>query len=265
MAVPYTAAMKLRSSGAPLHSFAAFRTGRSVYTHQPQRRHHAARLAWDILAQRGSIIDLKLTEGRWTCRRSASESDHVEADWVRRALVNPSDEQQKIVQALRAIPSSAPPEAARTLAKRLRTEKQSMRAIAVRLAQEGFTTAYGTAFPVQCIRRLLDEPHRQRHVAPIVNPLEAICKRLTYNGAVNLRGTIVHPRADCPDALNGGRRLYTGLGKYTALAATGVENHLVTLKLAERREAPWLCLTSWGREVAQYLHEHHWDAKFPTS
>src|SRR3954469_19343110 len=96
----------------------------------------------------------------------------------------------------------------------------------------------------------------------------ALCRRLTYNGAANLKGTIERPHARFPDLFNGGDRLWTGMGKWTTLAAIGVENHLLAKGMAERRSLPWhgdwrdthsgksLCLTPLGRIVAQYLHDH---------
>ena len=133
------------------------------------------------------------------------------------------------------------------------------RAIAVRLAQAGFPAPSGRAYPVQSIRLMLGLT-KYRYTAkrkPKMNDLAILCQRLTYNGASNLRGTIQHPHAEYPDWVNGERRLYTGLGKWTYLAATGVENHLLALKLAERRDKS-LCITPLGRQVAEYLHEH-WD------
>lgn len=90
-----------------------------------------------------------------------------------------------------------------------------------------------------------------------MDDLEALCRRLTYNGAVNLRYTIKRPHPEHPDLVNGGERLYTGLGKYTTLAHIGVENHLIALKLAEWRDKRF-CVTPLGRQVAQYLHDN-WD------
>ncbi len=98
------------------------------------------------------------------------------------------------------------------------------------------------------------------------NYLAALCRKLTYNGAENLRGTILDPHEQFPDLLNGGRPLYTGRGKWTTLAGIGVENHLKSLGLAEDRLLPWdgrdgpesesFCLTPLGKELAQYLDEH---------
>jgi hypothetical protein len=103
------------------------------------------------------------------------------------------------------------------------------------------------------------------------NVMAAIAK-LTYNGAANLVGTLEHPSARFPDLLNGDRRLYTGLGKYTTLSAMGVTNHLKKLGLIEDRYLPWNgpdsgpikngwespCLTPLGREVAEYA-KANWD------
>lgn len=245
--------------GAPLHSFAAFRTGQNLYRHRPEHRHNAARLAWDILAQRGPIISLELVAGEWRCRRSDIEFDYIEAAWIRQALTNPTDAQQEVIAAIRALPPCRPPEAARTLARQLRQDKLSMRAIAVRLAQAGFPAPSGKPYPVQCIRVMLGLT--KRRCIPKRKPMDelaTLCRRLTYNGASNLRRTIERPHAEHPDAVNGGERLYTGLGKYTTLAHIGVENHLMALNLAEWRDK-WFCVTPLGRQVAQYLHDN-WDA-----
>lgn len=82
--------------------------------------------------------------------------------------------------------------------------------------------------------------------------LAPVVAKLTYNGAANLVGTLEHPIARRPTAINGGR-IYTGLGKWTHIAAMGVKSHLVSLNLAEVREEPWLDITPLGREVAEYL------------
>lgn len=101
--------------------------------------------------------------------------------------------------------------------------------------------------------------------------LSAIAK-LTYNGAANLVGTLEHPCERFPDLLNGERRLFTGLGKYTTLSAIGVTNHLKKLGLVEERYLPWNgpdsplqkngwespCLTELGRQVAEYA-KANWD------
>ncbi|NTF18173.1 hypothetical protein G6L37_07120 [Agrobacterium rubi] len=100
---------------------------------------------------------------------------------------------------------------------------------------------------------------------------QAVAK-LTYNGAANLVGTLEHPNERFPDLLNGDRRLFTGLGKYTTLSAMGVTNHLKKLGLIEDRYLPWNgpdngpikngwespCLTELGRDVAEYA-KANWD------
>lgn len=91
----------------------------------------------------------------------------------------------------------------------------------------------------------------------------AILPKLTLNGAINLRASITDPSAQNPDAVNGGHRLFTGMGKWTSLAARGVANHLICLGLAEWRRKDgecqhenyrYLALTPFGRNVAVYLH-----------
>lgn len=95
-----------------------------------------------------------------------------------------------------------------------------------------------------------------------------VAARLTYNGAANLRQTIVAPNKDHPELINGGSRLSTGLGKWTHIAARGVENNLIATKVAEGRHIDFnddgrgweaLCITPLGREVAYYI-DTHWDA-----
>lgn len=102
--------------------------------------------------------------------------------------------------------------------------------------------------------------------------IASVIGKLTYNGAANLVGTLEHPNERFPDLLNGDRRLFTGLGKYTTLSAIGVTNHLKKLGLIEDRYLPWNgpdngpmkngwespCLTLLGREVAEYA-KAHWD------
>lgn len=96
--------------------------------------------------------------------------------------------------------------------------------------------------------------------------ISAILKRLTLNGARNLMCTLENPSPDYPDAINGNRRIDTGLGKWTHVAALGVERNLISLGLAEDRrinltnDNHWMMLviTPLGREVATYLIAH-WD------
>lgn len=106
-------------------------------------------------------------------------------------------------------------------------------------------------------------------VTEIPEHLRPILARLTWNGAYNLRRTLVAPHERFPDLLAGGQRLFTGLGKYTTLAAIGVENNLRALKLVEERSLPWngpephhahdsTCITPLGREVAEFLNQN-WD------
>lgn len=98
--------------------------------------------------------------------------------------------------------------------------------------------------------------------------LAPIVAKLTINGAINLRASINRPHDEVPDLVNSGHRLFTGLGKWTYIAALGVRRHLVALGLAEERYIDWnkdgrgwksLCMTPLGRSVAEYLHTN-WDA-----
>lgn len=94
------------------------------------------------------------------------------------------------------------------------------------------------------------------YIAPIV-------AKLTYNGASNLKGTLQDPSLNYPLSINGNQRIFTGLGKWTHIAALGVERHLISLGLAElvkvdvngSYSTPFemLYITPLGREVAQYL------------
>lgn len=104
------------------------------------------------------------------------------------------------------------------------------------------------------------------YIAPIL-------KRLTYNGAVAVRNTVEHPHPEIPRLLNGDRtRIYTGLGKWTTIAAIGVENNIRACGLIEEFDAqplwrpgpwekPWIVevLNDLGMEVAHYLHAHWGD------
>ncbi|AXQ69851.1 hypothetical protein HOU03_gp417 [Caulobacter phage CcrSC] len=89
--------------------------------------------------------------------------------------------------------------------------------------------------------------------------LAALAARLTLNGAINLRRFITHPGVLNPDCPWGDTRIFTGCGKWTTLAAIGVENHLKALGVAEAVEGKrWHVITPLGRELAAYIHEH-WD------
>lgn len=89
--------------------------------------------------------------------------------------------------------------------------------------------------------------------------LAPIAARMTWNAAFNLRRTVTHPCPLNPENVHGTGTIHTGLGKWTTLAARGVENNMVSLGLAERRP-PWdrAYITPLGREMAAYLNEH-WD------
>lgn len=103
--------------------------------------------------------------------------------------------------------------------------------------------------------------------------LAPIAAKLTINGALNLRSTVTEPCPSNPDAVHGrGGRIFTGLGKWTTIAAIGVENHLLQLGLAEKvwtgtywhhlheeKHKNMVCrITPLGREVAAYITAH-WD------
>lgn len=93
--------------------------------------------------------------------------------------------------------------------------------------------------------------------------LAPLAGKLTINGAINLKSTVSDPDPLNPDAIHGKGRTFTGFGKYTSMAATGVENHLIALGLAERR-GPYkhAYITPLGRELAAYVHANWDDLKF---
>ena len=95
------------------------------------------------------------------------------------------------------------------------------------------------------------------------NYLASIAARLKINGAINLRSTVTSPCPLNPNAVHGRGRIFTGLGKWTTLAAIGVENHLKKLGLAEdspilKSGSRHVWITPLGREVAEYI-DKHWD------
>ncbi|WP_333702923.1 hypothetical protein [Sphingobium yanoikuyae] len=103
------------------------------------------------------------------------------------------------------------------------------------------------------------------YIAPVL-------KKLTYNGALAVRHTVEFPHPDIPRLLNGScSRIHTGLGKWTTIAAIGVENNIRASGLIEEFDAgpiwrpgqwerPWIVnvLNDLGMEVAHYLLAH-WD------
>lgn len=98
--------------------------------------------------------------------------------------------------------------------------------------------------------------------------LAMIAAKLTINAAINLRYSITNPCPLNPESIHGKGRIYTGLGKWTTLAATGVENNMISLGLAERRPPhDFAYVTPLGREIAAYIHQN-WDNlafRFPKS
>jgi hypothetical protein len=92
--------------------------------------------------------------------------------------------------------------------------------------------------------------------------IEPLIQRLTYNAAVTLRNTVERPSPH-GDYLGGDQRIFTGLGKWTTIAAGGVANCCVANGLAEERPyrpngALYTYITPLGKEVARYLSDH-WD------
>lgn len=92
--------------------------------------------------------------------------------------------------------------------------------------------------------------------------LAPIAAKLTWNAAYNLRGTVANPCPNNPNAIHGKGRVHTGLGKWTTLAAIGVENNIKSLGLGEDVLMDWggyhVHITPLGREMAAYLNAH-WD------
>jgi hypothetical protein len=92
-----------------------------------------------------------------------------------------------------------------------------------------------------------------------------IVAKITYNAAITLKSSIESPSPH-GDFLGGSQRIFTGLGKWTCLAAGGVANCCIANGLAEERPhkpGGTLCtyITPLGKEVAQYLIDHWDDAK----
>lgn len=86
--------------------------------------------------------------------------------------------------------------------------------------------------------------------------IAAITAQLTRNAAINLRRAAERGLLDQQTG-----RLYTGPGKWTTLAAIGIENHLKKLGLIEFQHLNGRpnMVRHWsplGREVAQFVHEH---------
>jgi hypothetical protein len=93
--------------------------------------------------------------------------------------------------------------------------------------------------------------------------LAAIAAKLTWNAAFNLRRSVTHPCPLNPHSVHGRGRIFTGPGKWTTLAAIGVENNIISLGLAERRPPTnWAYITPLGRDVAAYVNDHWGDLNF---
>ena len=111
----------------------------------------------------------------------------------------------------------------------------------------------------------------------MVQDIASLAAKVTYNGAVNLRGTIENPHDRFPDVLNGNSRIYAGEGKWTHIGATAVERNLTALGLAGMVYLPWngpdvgrfekngfetLCVTPLGREVGVYIAANFNELRF---
>lgn len=73
--------------GSVVVTIAAFRTGTKRHTKRPAASEKAARLAWDVLASHGPIVDMKLIDGYWMCRRPNGDLDDVDAMVIRQHIV----------------------------------------------------------------------------------------------------------------------------------------------------------------------------------
>lgn len=92
--------------------------------------------------------------------------------------------------------------------------------------------------------------------------LAPIAAKLTFYAAINLRSTVTSPCPLNPNAIHGKGRIYTGLGKWTHIAAIGVENNIKSLGLGVEVKQPsgsyHVHITPLGREVAAYI-DANWD------
>lgn len=99
----------------------------------------------------------------------------------------------------------------------------------------------------------------------------AVVRTLSFNMAMTLRATVDQPNPHDPDSLGGKGRIYTGLGKYTTVAARGVFMGLRKRGLAVSRphdpQRPEIgesyLITAKGRRVAEYVRDHWRNLVFP--
>lgn len=98
--------------------------------------------------------------------------------------------------------------------------------------------------------------------------IDAIARRLTINGAITLHHSFRDLRKGEQPQVG---RVFTGNGKWTTLAAIGVENSLISLGLTEMQKLypddPWdkteiLCWSRLGLEVGHYITTHWNELEF---
>lgn len=144
------------------HSYACVRTGRRVHTCRPERHHKAARLAWELLALQGPLVDLRLVTGLWMGTRPDGTIDPLDNGWVRQCLTTPTVEQIAIMAALalcyppKCYRPSPPPECA-IIAQRLVKRVRDYQQIAWKLAKQGYKAPTGKPFHASTIRRMLQK------------------------------------------------------------------------------------------------------------
>lgn len=93
--------------------------------------------------------------------------------------------------------------------------------------------------------------------------LAPLAKRLTINAAINLRAWFKEPGREDRIKPWGPGRIFTGLGKYTTLAAIGVENNMIAVGAAEKHgEFGFVRITDTGRTLAEYIHCHWEELEF---
>jgi hypothetical protein len=59
-------------------TYGVFRTSHKFYKSRPPANCVTARKAWDLLAQKGPIVSMRLLDGLWMCERENGDLDDVE-------------------------------------------------------------------------------------------------------------------------------------------------------------------------------------------
>lgn len=86
---------------------------------------------------------------------------------------------------------------------------------------------------------------------PMDPRFESVIAALTYNALVTLQQAHRYRDPRFPGAICGSRRVYTGTGKWTSIAALGVLNCLAKHKLVNPSDG--YMMTPLGIDVAAYL------------